>query len=202
MKESSSWSLWFGIFALCSILVFVWYRFPLKKDDFQGSLGASVFTAESSPNTPEKKWEDLLNRLNASQLSTETKEDISPVSEEKGSPLYYGVSKKASGITDNEIRSFKKGPTSRVFSGVNFGEQGYVYFAWPASFENSGICKAVDARTDTVVEKGTVDCIFSSFGPATSFRVETRVLVHQSGEKELYKIYRSANPVGGFFSIK
>jgi hypothetical protein len=202
MKESSSWSLWFGIFALCLIFVFVWYRFPIKKDDFQGSLGASVFSPESSSEKPERKWEDLLNRLQASDVSTDTEEDAIPLVEEKGSPLYYGVSKKASGITDNEIRSFKKGVTSRVFSGVNFGEQGYVYFAWPASFENSGICKAVDARTDTVVEKGTVDCIFSSFGPATSFRVEARVLVHQSGEKELYKIYRSANPVGGFFSVK
>jgi len=202
MKESSSWSLWFGIFALCSIFVFVWYRFPIKKDDFQGSLGASVFSPESSSKTPERKWEDLLNRLQTSDVTTDIEEDTIPLVEEKGSPLYYGVSKKASGITDSEIFSLKKGASSRTLSGFNFGEQEYVYFAWPASLENGGICKAVDMYTGTVIEKGTVDCIFSSFGPATSFRVETRVLVHQSGEKELYKIYRSANPVGGFFSIK
>ncbi len=116
--------------------------------------------------------------------------------------VYNGVSSVSSGITDGQIQALANSPfaTSRTLGSTAYSPSSqYVYFVWPASFDPSGGCNAVDA-SDGVTPVGTTNCFFQGSTPVTDFLVQTRSFTNASGYTSSYKIYRSANLLSGSIS--
>lgn len=196
MKQGNIITFKFFVWALI-FMVIGFFATHLKSsyDETIIHISDNKITNYSDDNVLER-LKSLLNKkqdFSSSQLRTHS----------SGSYVYYGVLPSETGVTDIQIQNLKYLiQDSRSVPITDFGSSGYVYFAWPASFESDGlICNAVNPTGNLFVE-GNTHCIYATFGPITSFRVETLNLSDGKGNIVPYKIYHSPHPVGGSYYVK